>query len=581
MPIIPDDALEEAAFHHLHDESRHKYLQKSTIKIMRKAALHPQSTFYSYRIHLDGGANLSLTNDAEKLINFRHIKRHPISGVADGSPALYATGIGYLPWKASDETTLLVKCFYSAQAAETVISPTDIVLNHITDFNGWTQYSNIDSGKGHVAFHHRQSNESTKFPLICINGLWYNQAVGYADYHTCRLIDADTGEAIPTIRKLTKAAEYELFHHRFGHPGDDTMKILDKHVDGCPTLRGNAFYKCKCCMQDKATKRPVPQSKSPPKTDSKPQPPPPETTNHLDEEPPDEEPPDPYNTITDEDELLQPGQMFQMDFGFVRGSGFTEKDDDGKLITSLDGYNCYLLIIDRKTRRLWGFLSKGKVPPLSFVRDFLQQNGCRTSTRRLIRTDQGGELWGSQEFQDMVKECKFILEPTAAHASFQNGLAERPNRTLGNMIRCILNSAGLGPEYWSWAFTHSIYLKNRLPHKAIGCTPYFAWSGKKPNAKLLRIFGCPVIIKVPGKRSAKLDSSTVSGIFLGYTATDHYIYFRDNQTKRIKIATHVQFDEAGMTIPKAERSYFMNTLQELGYSNKDTTTTSKVTMDED
>jgi hypothetical protein len=181
----------------------------------------------------------------------------------------------------------------------------------------------------------------------------------------------------------------------------------------------------------------------------------------------------------------------------------------------------------------------------------------------------------------MVKECKFILEPTAAHASFQNGLAERPNRTLGNMIRCILNSAGLGPEYWSWAFTHSIYLKNRLPHKAIGCTPYFAWSGKKPNAKLLRIFGCPVIIKVPGKRSAKLDSSTVSGIFLGYTATDHNIYFRDNQTKRIKIATHVQFDEAGMTIPKAERSYFMNTLQELGYSNKDTTTTSKVTMDED
>ena len=95
----------------------------------------------------------------------------------------------------------------------------------------------------------------TKFPLVSINRLWYNQAVGYSDYHTCRLLDADTNQEIPTIRKLSKAAEYELFHHRFGHPGDDTMKELHKHVDGCPVLRGNAFYKCKCCMQMKATNR--------------------------------------------------------------------------------------------------------------------------------------------------------------------------------------------------------------------------------------------------------------------------------------------------------------------------------------
>jgi hypothetical protein len=179
-------------------------------------------------------------------------------------------------------------------------------------------------------------------------------------------------------------------------------------------------------MQNKATKRLITQSEG--KLEPK------SSENKVPSDATTPELPDPYDTITDEDELLQPGQMFQMDFGFVCGSSFSENDDDGKLITSLDGYNCYLLIIDRKTRQLWGFLFKGKTPPISFVCNFLQQNGCRTSTRRLIRTDQGGELWQSQDFQTMAKEEKFFLEPMAAYASFQNGLAECPNRTLGNMM---------------------------------------------------------------------------------------------------------------------------------------------------
>ena len=146
-------------------------------------------------------------------------------------------------------------------------------------------------------------------------------------------------------------------------------------------------------------------------------------------------------------------------------------------------------------------------------------------------------------------------------------------------MRCLLDSAGLGPEYWSWAFLHSIYLKNRLPHKATGCTPHCTWSSTKPNAKLLKNFGCPVVVKLPGSRAAKLDNYTVTGIFLGYTASEHNIYFRDNRTKCINIAAHVQFDEAGMTIPKADRSHFMNALQELGYTSKEST--APIEQDED
>ena len=144
-------------------------------------------------------------------------------------------------------------------------------------------------------------------------------------------------------------------------------------------------------------------------------------------------------------------------------------------------------------------------------------------------------------------------------------MAERPNRTLATMVRCMTHAAGLGPEYWSWALLHAVYVKNRLPHRATATTPFLAYRSKKPSAKLLRVWGCRVIVKLPGPRPAKLDHHTTTGTFLGYTATDHNIYYRDTVTKRIKVATHVTFDEAGMTLPPAERPPYAITLQQAGY----------------
>jgi len=56
-----------------------------------------------------------------------------------------------------------------------------------------------------------------------------------------------------------------------------------------------------------------------------------------------------------------------MDMGFVRGSKYRTKDEDGQMVTSLDGYNSYLLIIDRATRYMWVFLSKYKTPKIDTI----------------------------------------------------------------------------------------------------------------------------------------------------------------------------------------------------------------------
>ncbi len=131
---------------------------------------------------------------------------------------------------------------------------------------------------------------------------------------------------------------------------------------------------------------------------------------------------------------MTPGSHFHMDMGFVRGMQFSYKDEDGRLVTSLDGYNSYLLIVDRATRYTWVFLAKAKFPQIDNLKQFLAIHGSKVATQKRICTDKGGELWQSHQFQQLAKDAGYILESTASDASFQNGIAERPNRTFGDMM---------------------------------------------------------------------------------------------------------------------------------------------------
>jgi hypothetical protein len=121
---------------------------------------------------------------------------------------------------------------------------------------------------------------------------------------------------------------------------------------------------------------------------------------------------------------LENGQEFSMDFGFMRGSGFASKDLEGRTITSKDGYRSYLLIICHKSRYMWVFLTKTKQPPLPIMQRFLQEHGNKTTTKCIIRTDEGGELRGSEAFKSVIDASGYLLEPAAADAPFQNGMAE-------------------------------------------------------------------------------------------------------------------------------------------------------------
>ena len=120
--------------------------------------------------------------------------------------------------------------------------------------------------------------------------------------------------------------------------------------------------------------------------------------------------------------------------------------EDKLTITSIDGYNSYLIIVDQVSRYIWIFLTASKSPPIFAAQSILKEFKSKTK-HRTVRTDQGKELGRSTKFQEMVHVKGFTLELTGADASAQNDISKSPNKYLANMIHCLLHSAALGPQY--------------------------------------------------------------------------------------------------------------------------------------
>ncbi len=491
----------------------------------------------------DSGANRVVTDDITKLLEVRNIDPVPMSGCnKDDDSAIVCTAIGKLPIQTMSGEILYVTCYYSEEVDGTIISPTAICSQYRDRFYGWMQYANCRNKKGTITLLGDNDEDNEIFEVYSNNDLWFHEPHTIGPVLDCPKLN----------RLLSNAARYELWHQRTAHSGQKTMEILHNHADGVPKLKGNAFYRCPSCMSGKlATKQPI-------GVKSKKHQRPVEPTDR----PPDED---------DKDEMYlpeaQPGQHLHMDFGFVRGSDFNDKTNSGQTVTSIDGKRAYLAIIDRSSRYMWVFITSSKQPPLKEAKMILQKFKS-TNPHRTVRVDQGGEL-NSQAFKEMIGLEGFSLELTGSDASAQNGMVENPNRTYGQIMRCLLHSADLGPEYWSYALAHAVYIKNRLPHHSINCSPYQKFTGKKPNLQNLRIFGSKVYSKKPGKRPYKLDHHTDAGVFLGYTATDKIVNYIDEKTGRVKTATHVIYDEAHFTTPANKAPIAAQTLQRLGYYAKE------------
>jgi hypothetical protein len=69
----------------------------------------------------------------------------------------------------------------------------------------------------------------------------------------------------------------------------------------------------------------------------------------------------------------------------------------------------------------------------------------------------------------------------------QNGVAERQNRILLDMVRSMLSYSNLLVKLWMEALKTAVHILNRVPSKYVSKTPYELWAGRKPSLKHLRV----------------------------------------------------------------------------------------------
>jgi transposase InsO family protein len=102
-----------------------------------------------------------------------------------------------------------------------------------------------------------------------------------------------------------------------------------------------------------------------------------------------------------------------------------------------------ITFIDDYTRATWVTLMRSKGEALQCFRDFkIEVENQAGLTIKRLRTDNGSE-YVNESFQAHLRLCGIKHERTTPYTPQQNGLAERANRTLMDMVRSMLAHAQL------------------------------------------------------------------------------------------------------------------------------------------
>ena len=91
----------------------------------------------------------------------------------------------------------------------------------------------------------------------------------------------------------------------------------------------------------------------------------------------------------------------------------------------------------------------------------------------------------SYEFGLHLKQCGIVSQLTPPGTQECNGVSERRNRTLLDMVQSMMSLTNLPLSFWGYAFETAAFMLNRAPSKSVETTPYELSFGKKPKSSFL------------------------------------------------------------------------------------------------
>ncbi|KAJ9547882.1 hypothetical protein OSB04_020425 [Centaurea solstitialis] len=205
------------------------------------------------------------------------------------------------------------------------------------------------------------------------------------------------------------------------------------------------------------------------------------------------------------------------------------------------GYRYFITFTDDFSRYGYVYLMRHKSETFEKFKEYQNEVQNLLDKRiKFLRSDRGGEYL-SDEFDNHLMECGIVSQLTPPYTPQMNGVSERRNRTLLDMVRTMMCHSSLPVSFWGHALETAAHILNRAPTKSVEKTPYELWKGKKPNISFLKIWGCEVYVKRP--TSEKLKPKSDKCFFVGYPKTTVGYYFYNPEENKVFVARNGKFLE--------------------------------------
>nr|GEX21784.1 hypothetical protein [Tanacetum cinerariifolium] len=149
-----------------------------------------------------------------------------------------------------------------------------------------------------------------------------------------------------------------------------------------------------------------------------------------------------------------------------------------------------------------------------------------------LSSDPGGE-YISQEFLDHLKEHGIITHRTPPYTPQHNGVLERRNRTLLDMVHSMMSQIALPKSFWDYALETAARILNMVPNKK----------------------GCEALVKRDTlTKPDKLEPRSIKCIFIGYPKeTMSYSFYYPPENK-VTVARNAELLENSLITQEASES---------------------------
>jgi hypothetical protein len=188
-------------------------------------------------------------------------------------------------------------------------------------------------------------------------------------------------------------------------------------------------------------------------------------------------------------------------------------------VKSVDGFDSFITFTEDFSRYGYIYPIKERSEALDKFKIFKAEVENQHNIKiKIVRSDHGGEYYGRHTaygqvpgpFVRFLQENDIVAQYSMPVNPQQNGVAERRNCTLIDMVRSMLSYSTLPINLWMEALKTVIHIFNRVSSKSVAKTPYEIWTGRKPILNYLYVWGCSAETKLFNPSIEKLNPKTVS-----------------------------------------------------------------------